>query len=56
MESVGMAKKKVVYTVEREFLKKYEIRQSVEMIITQYIKNGGEGQIPNRTVAGSSTK
>lgn len=56
MESVGMAKKKVVYTVEREFLKKYEIRQSVEMIITQYIKNGGEKPIPNRTVAGSSIK
>lgn len=46
MESAGMAKKKVVYTIEREFLKKYEIKQSVEMIITQYIKNGGEGENP----------
>lgn len=51
-----MVKRKVVYTVEREFLKKYEIRKSVEMIITQYIKNGGERQIPNRTVVDSSLK
>lgn len=56
MESAGMAKKKAVYTIEREFLKKYEIKQSVEMIITQYIKNGGKGKIPNRTIVDSSIK
>ncbi len=51
-----MAKKKVIYTVEREFLKKHEIRQSVELIIAQYIKSGWEGKIPNRTVADSFLK
>lgn len=49
-----MAKKKVVYTVEREFLKKYGIRQSVEMIITQYIRKGGKGQIRDPVAADPS--
>ena len=56
MRSAGMAKKKVIYTVEREFLKKHEIRQSVELIIAQYIKSGWEGKIPNHTVADSFLK
>lgn len=43
--------KKIVYTVEREFLKKYEIKQAVELIIAQYIKNGKEDEISDRTVA-----
>ncbi len=51
-----MAKKKIIYTVEREFLKKHEIRQSVELIIVKYIKSGWEETIPNRTVDNSSIK
>lgn len=43
--------KKIVYTVEREFLKKYEVKRAVELMIAQYIKNGGEGKISDRTVA-----
>lgn len=39
-----MAKKKIIYTIEREFLKKYEIRQSVGLIIAQYIRDGRKNQ------------
>lgn len=46
--------KKVVYTVEREFLKKYDTKKTVELIIAQYIKNGREGEIPNRPVTNSA--
>lgn len=46
-----MAKKKVSYNIEREFLKKYEIRESVELIIARYIQSGEEGRTPDHTVA-----
>lgn len=41
--------KKVRYTVEREFLKKHEIREAAGIIISQYIKDGKDGEIPNYT-------
>lgn len=50
-----MAKKKIVYTVEREFLGKYEVKDLTGRIIAQRIKSE-EVKVPNRTIACSLIK
>lgn len=51
-----MAKKKIVYTIEREFLGKYDVKELAGRIIAQRIKSEGEVKIPNRTIVCSLIK